>query len=186
MSALSDWLDTRGLGALRVLLEAQQIDIDVLPDLTEDDLKGIGIALGPRRLHIPTWHAALGDGLLAARAADEERETIDRALALAAERKESFAVPVLLRLRGLVADRQGDGAAARSGLEQAIRKARERIAGGAATGVCLDACRRSRGGAPDPRRGMRWTRRRGVDRVRDGSPRAPFVVGIAHPKSRYD
>ena len=49
MSALADWLDARGLGALHAVLAAQQIDIDVLPDLTEDDLKGLGIALGPRR-----------------------------------------------------------------------------------------------------------------------------------------
>ena len=49
MSALADWLDSHGLGALRPVLEVQQIDIDVLPDLTEDDLKGLGIALGPRR-----------------------------------------------------------------------------------------------------------------------------------------
>ena len=49
MSALADWLDAHGLGALHAVLAAQQIDIDVLPDLTEDDLKGLGIALGPRR-----------------------------------------------------------------------------------------------------------------------------------------
>jgi class 3 adenylate cyclase len=49
MSALSDWLNAHGLGTLHTVLEAQQIDIDVLPDLTEDDLKGLGIALGPRR-----------------------------------------------------------------------------------------------------------------------------------------
>src|SRR5262245_7606813 len=49
MSALSDWLDARGLGALHTVLEAQQIDVDILPELTEDDLKDLGIALGPRR-----------------------------------------------------------------------------------------------------------------------------------------
>ena len=49
MSALADWLDARGLGALHAVLAAQQIDVDVLPDLTEDDLRGLGIALGPRR-----------------------------------------------------------------------------------------------------------------------------------------
>jgi class 3 adenylate cyclase/tetratricopeptide (TPR) repeat protein len=76
-------------------------------------------------LHIPTWHAALADGLLTTGAVDEARETVDRALALAAERKERFAVPVLLRLRGLVADRQGDGEAAQRYLEQAIKIARE-------------------------------------------------------------
>jgi class 3 adenylate cyclase/tetratricopeptide (TPR) repeat protein len=76
-------------------------------------------------LHIPTWHAAVADALLATGAVDEAGETVDRALALAAERKESFAVPVLLRLRGQVADRQGDGEAARRYLEQAITMARE-------------------------------------------------------------
>ncbi len=76
-------------------------------------------------LHIPTWHAALAEGLLATNAVDEAGETIDRALALARQRKESFAVPVLLRLKGLVADRQGDAATARTALEQAIGMAHE-------------------------------------------------------------
>ena len=49
MSALADWLDAHGPGALHTVLAAQQIDVDVLRDLTEDDLKGLGIALGPRR-----------------------------------------------------------------------------------------------------------------------------------------
>jgi class 3 adenylate cyclase len=49
MSALSDWLNAQGLGALIDVLEAQQVDLDLLPDLTEDDLKDLGIALGPRR-----------------------------------------------------------------------------------------------------------------------------------------
>ncbi len=75
-------------------------------------------------LHIPTWHAALADGLLTTGAVDEACETVDRALVLAAERKERFAVPVLLRLRGLIADRQGDDEAAQRYLEQAIMVAR--------------------------------------------------------------
>jgi len=49
MSELSDWLEARGLGSLHEVLQAQQIDVDVLPDLTEDDLKDLGIPLGPRR-----------------------------------------------------------------------------------------------------------------------------------------
>ncbi|MFI5002698.1 MAG: adenylate/guanylate cyclase domain-containing protein, partial [Reyranellales bacterium] len=49
MSDLSNWLKARGLGDIYSVLLAQQIDLDVLPDLTEDDLKDLGIALGPRR-----------------------------------------------------------------------------------------------------------------------------------------
>jgi Flp pilus assembly protein TadD len=74
-------------------------------------------------LHMPTWHAAVADGLLATGAIDEAGETVDRALALAEQRKEGFAVPLLLRLKGLVADRRGDGETARMLFEQAIRMA---------------------------------------------------------------
>jgi class 3 adenylate cyclase/tetratricopeptide (TPR) repeat protein len=74
-------------------------------------------------LHMPTWHAAVADGLLATGAIDEAGETVDRALALAEQRKEGFAVPLLLRLKGLVSDRRGDGETARMLFEQAIRMA---------------------------------------------------------------
>ncbi len=76
-------------------------------------------------LHIPTWHAAVADGLLATGAIDEAGETVDRGLALAEERKERFAVPLLLRLKGLVVDRQGDAETAQALLGQAITMARE-------------------------------------------------------------
>jgi class 3 adenylate cyclase/tetratricopeptide (TPR) repeat protein/type II secretory pathway predicted ATPase ExeA len=49
MSELSNWLKAHGLAGLRDVLEAQQIDLDILPDLTEEDFKHLGIALGPRR-----------------------------------------------------------------------------------------------------------------------------------------
>ncbi len=71
-------------------------------------------------LHIPTWNAAIAEGLLATGAIDDAGETIDRALALARERGEMFAVPILLRLKGLVADRQGDVQASEALLRQAI------------------------------------------------------------------
>jgi tetratricopeptide (TPR) repeat protein len=80
-------------------------------------------------LHIPTWHAALADGLLAAGAIDEAGETVDRALVLADERQERFAIPVLLRLKGMVADRQGDARTGQTLLEQAIVVARQQGAG---------------------------------------------------------
>ena len=49
MSELSKWLNANGLDTLVEVLEKQQIDLDILPDLTESDLKDLGIALGPRR-----------------------------------------------------------------------------------------------------------------------------------------
>jgi class 3 adenylate cyclase/tetratricopeptide (TPR) repeat protein len=76
-------------------------------------------------LHIPTWDAALADGLLATGAVDEAGEAVERALALAEKRTERFAVPVLLRLKGLVADRQGDARKAHTHLKQAIAIARQ-------------------------------------------------------------
>ena len=75
-------------------------------------------------LHIPTWHAAVADSLLATGAIDEAGETVDRALALAEKRQERFAVPLLLRLKALVVDRQGNAEGAQTLLEQAITMAR--------------------------------------------------------------
>ena len=49
MSELAKWLNANGLDTLLEVLEKQQIDLDILPDLTESDLKDLGIALGPRR-----------------------------------------------------------------------------------------------------------------------------------------
>ena len=75
-------------------------------------------------LHIPTWHAAVADALLSTGAIDEAGETVDRALALAEERQERFAVPLLLRLKALVVERQGHAETAQKLLEQAIAMAR--------------------------------------------------------------
>ncbi|WP_422000556.1 ATP-binding protein [Reyranella sp.] len=80
-------------------------------------------------LHVPTWNAALAESLLATGAVDEAGECLDRALALAGQRHERFAVPILLRLKGLVADRRGDAAAAEALLDQAIVLAHEQGAG---------------------------------------------------------
>jgi ATP/maltotriose-dependent transcriptional regulator MalT len=59
----------------------------------------------------------------------KQGETVDRALVLAKERQESFAIAVLLRLKGMVAARQGDGQKAQTLLEQAIAVARQQGAG---------------------------------------------------------
>ena len=81
--------------------------------------------LSGAELHLPTWHAALAEGLLAAGAAEEAGELVERALVFATQRRERFAVPMLLRLKGMVADRLGDGMAARTLLAQAMAEARK-------------------------------------------------------------
>jgi class 3 adenylate cyclase/tetratricopeptide (TPR) repeat protein len=76
-------------------------------------------------LHIPTWNAALADGLLVADSADEAGEAVERGLAFAAERKEWFAIPLLLRLKALAADRHGDTVTAEALLEKAVETSRQ-------------------------------------------------------------
>ena len=49
MSALRAWLDQHGLGKYVELFAENDIGLDVLPDLTDADLKGLGMSLGDRR-----------------------------------------------------------------------------------------------------------------------------------------
>src|SRR3954452_25074249 len=43
------WLDSVGLGHYRSLFADQNIDLDVLKDLTDSDLEGLGISRGHRK-----------------------------------------------------------------------------------------------------------------------------------------
>ena len=45
MSDLQRWLDGHGLGKLASLLAEQDIDLDILPELTEDDLEKLGLSM---------------------------------------------------------------------------------------------------------------------------------------------
>ena len=49
MSEIRDWLEGQGLGDHAEAFEAEQIDLDALPDITEADLKDMGLPIGPRR-----------------------------------------------------------------------------------------------------------------------------------------
>ena len=49
MSELADWLKRHGLENLAGSMEENDIDIDLLPDLTEQDLKDLGLSIGQRR-----------------------------------------------------------------------------------------------------------------------------------------
>ena len=50
MLTIEQWLDTHGLGQYAEVFAENDIDIRVLPELTEDDLKELGVSLGHRRL----------------------------------------------------------------------------------------------------------------------------------------
>jgi len=49
MSDLRRWLDGLGLSRYHSVLAENEIDLEILPELTEEDLEKIGIPLGPRR-----------------------------------------------------------------------------------------------------------------------------------------
>ncbi|MFO1149520.1 MAG: adenylate/guanylate cyclase domain-containing protein [Alsobacter sp.] len=49
MASVSEWLGDNGLGELADLFAAQHIDFETLPDLTEADLRELGLTIGQRR-----------------------------------------------------------------------------------------------------------------------------------------
>src|SRR5271155_186959 len=49
MPDLEDWLKQFGLDALAGVLASNDVDLDILPDLTEADFEKLGISLGHRR-----------------------------------------------------------------------------------------------------------------------------------------
>ena len=49
MSAVGQWLDSLALGQYAGLFEDNRIELDILPDLTDDDLAKLGIPLGDRK-----------------------------------------------------------------------------------------------------------------------------------------
>jgi hypothetical protein len=49
MSPMAEWLQGHGLVELAAIFEAQHVDLDILGDLTEGDLRELGLTLGQRR-----------------------------------------------------------------------------------------------------------------------------------------
>ena len=49
MRGIADWLASIGLGEYAECFAENAIDISVLPDLTDQDLKDLGVKLGDRR-----------------------------------------------------------------------------------------------------------------------------------------
>lgn len=62
MTDLSQWLSARNLGALEATLSENEIDLDILFDLTDDDMRELGLSLGARkRLRVALDAAASGE-----------------------------------------------------------------------------------------------------------------------------
>ena len=49
MSDIAAWLENFGLGKYQQVFAENEIDFEVLPELTEQDFKDLDIPLGPRR-----------------------------------------------------------------------------------------------------------------------------------------
>jgi class 3 adenylate cyclase/predicted ATPase len=56
MSKLVAWLEEHGLGQYAEVLSKNDIDLDVLPHLSDDDLKELGLSLGHRRKFLAALH----------------------------------------------------------------------------------------------------------------------------------
>jgi hypothetical protein len=60
MQQISDWLQKLGLGQYAQRFAENEIDISVLPHLTDQDLKDVGVPLGPRRKILAAITAEIG------------------------------------------------------------------------------------------------------------------------------
>ena len=50
MTEIQQWLNSLGLGEYAEVFEVEKINFAALPHLTEDDLKEMGLPIGPRRI----------------------------------------------------------------------------------------------------------------------------------------
>ena len=71
MEQIRDWLEKLGLGQYAKLFVDNDIDVSVLPHLTDEDLKNLGISLGHRR----KIFAGINEGFGCSSAACRSRET---------------------------------------------------------------------------------------------------------------
>ena len=73
MSDIRAWLDGLGLGEYAEVFEVEQIDLEALPDITEADLKDMGLPIGPRRKLLRAV-AGLAEGVTEPKAPAAPRE----------------------------------------------------------------------------------------------------------------
>lgn len=163
MADLRTWLRHHKLEQYADAFEANDIGLDILPELTEDDLEQLGVSLGNRR----RLKKALAEGLpLAGEPApkpgpepygDAERRQVTvlfcdlvgstalsgaidpELLGQVIQRYQSTAAAVIGRFGGFVAKFMGDGILAYFGFPQAFEDAAERAVR-AALGILAEAC----------------------------------------------
>ena len=61
MGGIREWLEQRGLGEFAQAFESERVDLEALPELTDADLKELGLPLGPRRKLLKAIRALAGD-----------------------------------------------------------------------------------------------------------------------------
>ena len=59
MQQIADWLKTLGMSEYAQRFAENRIDFSVLPDLTDQDLKDLGVILGDRRKMLRAIHGPL-------------------------------------------------------------------------------------------------------------------------------
>ncbi len=59
---LTAWLETLDLGQYSAVLAENDVDLDILPQLTDTDLKELGFSLGHRRKLLAALHQVLAGG----------------------------------------------------------------------------------------------------------------------------
>jgi len=81
--AIRDWLSERGMAQYADTFAAQNVDLTVLPDLTDQDLKDLGVLLGDRR-KLLAWAA----GLRGASSTDNGTDATPQAPSKSGERRQ--------------------------------------------------------------------------------------------------
>ncbi len=86
--SISSWLDANGFERFVDLFEENEIDEDVLPELEDADLEGLGIPLGPRKKLLKAIRAFVcGDGAVVPSAPGRETQTSQTAQGIAERRQ---------------------------------------------------------------------------------------------------
>jgi hypothetical protein len=93
MQQIADWLQKLDLGEYAERFAENKIDISVLPHITDQDLKDIGIPLGHRRKIL----AAINQGTASIQPVGEATRGVEQKTQDAPERRCNTGIVVLLR-----------------------------------------------------------------------------------------
>jgi len=147
ITTIAEWLETLGLAQYTSLFDQNRIGPDVVPDLTERDLRDLGIPLGDRKRLLKSIHALAGNQAVPApggRAPEAERRQLTvmfcdlvgstelsqrldpEELRRLIRRYQDACVGAITRVDGFVAQYLGDGVLAYFGYPVALEAGAER------------------------------------------------------------